>query len=158
MRNKIKILFVFLLTASCTHEKINDNTQSEWGLINKIESEKWNEGKIISWLGAPNDIHENEKQNLKYLIYDYPKSNHQKWSFEISNKGELRNITFLPNNSNRKDFSSEKLISRWSRCVKKKSTDNSQHYIRYIYSLECGEKHKGYMNKIGEVTSISIEL
>ena len=157
MRNKIKILFVFLLIASCTHEKIHEN-QDEWGLINKIEIEKWNEEKIISSLGEPNNIYENEKQNLKFLIYDYPLSNHQKWSFEISKNGELRNITFLPNNSNRKDFSSEKLISRWSRCVKKKSTDNSQHYIRYIYSLECGEKHKGYMNKIGEVTSISIEL
>ena len=157
MRNKIKMLFVFLLITSCTHEKIHEN-QDEWVLINKIEVEKWNEEKIISSLGAPNDIHENEKQDLKYLIYDYPKSNHQKWSFEISNKGELRNITFLPNSSNRKDFSSEKLISRWSSCVKKKSTDNSQHYIRYIYSLECGEKHKGYMNKIGEVVSISIEL
>lgn len=157
MRNKIKILFVFLLIASCTHEKIQEN-QGEWVLINKIEVEKWNEEKIISLLGAPNDIHKNEKQNLKFLIYDYPQSNYQKWSFEISKNGELRNITFLPNNSNQKDFSSEKLISRWSSCVKKKSTDNSQHYIRYIYSLECGEKHKAYMNKIGEVTSISIEL
>ena len=107
MKNKIKILFVFLLIASCTHETIIDNTQSEWGLINTIENEKWNEVKIISSLGTPNDIHEDEKQNLKYLIYVYPKSNHQKWSFEISKDGELRNITFLPNNSNRNSFSSQ---------------------------------------------------
>lgn len=157
MRNKIKIFFIFLLIASCTHEKTHEN-QDEWGLINKIEIEKWNEKKIIGSLGTPDDIHEDEKQNLKFLIYDYPQSNHQKWSFEISKNGELRNITFLPNGSNRKDFSSEKLTSRWKSCVEKKSTDNSQHYIRYTYSLECGEKHKAYMNKTGEVTAISIEL
>lgn len=157
MINKIEIFFIFLLIASCTHENIYKN-QDEWGLINKIEIEKWNEEKIIGSLGAPNDIYEEEKQKIKILIYDYPQSNHQKWSFEISRNGELRNITFLPNSSNRKDFSSEKLTSVWSGCVEKKSTDNSQHYIRYIYSLECGEKHKAFMNKIGEVTSISIEL
>lgn len=156
MRNKIKILFVFLLITSCTHEKINESTQDEWALINKVEAEKWNEKKIISSLGTPHDIY--EKQKLKFLTYDYPQSNHQKWSFEISAECELRNITFLPNDSNRKNFSSENLNLKWSSCIKKKSTDNSQHYIRYIYSLECGEKHKAYMNKTGEVTSISIEL
>lgn len=157
MRNRIKMFFVFLLIASCTHEKIHEN-QDEWGLINKIEIEKWNEEKIIGSLGAPDDIYEDEKQKMKILIYDYPQSNHQKWSFEISKNGELRNITFLPNSSNRNNFSSEKLSSKWPNCVKKKSSDNSQHYVRYIYSLECGQKHKAYMNKIGEVTSLSIEI
>ena len=157
MRNKIIILFALFLIVSCTHEKIHEN-QDEWGLINKIEIEKWNKEKIIGFLGAPDDIHEDEKQKVNFLIYNYPQSNHQKWSFEISKDGELRNITFLPNSSNRKKFSSEKLSSVWNSCVEKKSTDNSQHYIRYIYFLECGKKHKAYKNKIGEVTSISIEL
>ena len=157
MRNKIIRLFVLLSITGCTHEKIHEN-QDEWGLINKIEFEKWNKEKIISLLGAPDDVHENEKQKINFLIYNYPQSNHQKWSFEISKKSELRNITFLPNSSNRKDFSSEKLSSVWNGCVEKKNTDSSQHYIRYTYSLECGEKHKAYKNKIGEVISISIEL
>jgi len=158
MRNKFVILFVFLMIAGCSEEKIHSEAQGEWALINKIEIEKWNKETILSSLGTPDDIVVDEKQNLIFLIYNYPQSNHQKWSFEISKAGDLRNITFIPNDSNRKNFSSDKLNLKWSGCVKKKSTDASQHFIRYIYSLECGEKHKAYMNKNEEVTSISIEI
>lgn len=114
----IKVYLVLLSILSCTHEKIHAN-QDEWGVINKIELERWNKEKIIGFLGVPDDIHDDEKQKINFLIYNYPQSNHQKWSFEISKNGELRNITFLPNSSNRNDFSSEKLSSVWGGCVEK---------------------------------------
>ena len=164
MRNVI-ILLSFFLIASCSKNKVKENqtqdvkTNNEWSLIDRIESEKWDQEKLIGSLGKPNEVIHNQKKSADLWVYDYPQPNHQKWGFEVTKDGKIFSITFIPNASTRDKFTIESISQKWgASCVKKKEVDSSQHFVRNIYYLDCGVSRRAYFNRYNEVTSVSVTI
>lgn len=165
MKEKIIIFFALIFIGSCavdsTKNKIQKNfvPNDDWEAIEKIESERWSREKIISVLGTPHEIIKDEQQVSDILFYNYPQSNHQQWGFEVSRSNTLLSITFVPASFNRKDFTIETVTQKWgTSCAKKKEVDSSQHFVRNIYYLDCGKKHRAYLNRYDEVTSLAISV
>ncbi len=163
---RIIAVTMFLCLIGCSKNQISSNPiprakvdQLNWELIDQIEAEKWNKEKLLRFFGQPNEII-NEKNNAnKYLIYDDPNSGHQRWSFEINKNLDLTHITFIPDFSNGENFTEKKINEKWgSSCKRKKDIDKTQHFIKYIYYLDCGEIHRAYFNNHNEVISLSIKI
>ncbi len=165
MKEKIVTFFALIFIGSCavvsTKNKIQKNVipNDDWDAIEKIESERWNREKIISVFGTPHEIIKDKQRVSDILFYNYPQSNHQQWGFEVSGSNTLLSITFVPAAFNRKDFTIETVIKKWgTSCAKKKEGDSSQHFIKNIYYLDCGKKHRAYLNRYDEVTSLGVSV
>ena len=165
MKEKIILFVALIFIGSCAvratknHSQKNIDLNDDWGIIEKIESERWSREKIIGVLGNPHEIVKDKKQTLDILFYNYAQSNYQQWSFEVSKSDELLSITFVPTSFNREEFTIGTVTQKWgASCVKKKEVDSSQHFIRNIYYLDCGKKHRAYLNKYDEVTSLVIDV
>jgi hypothetical protein len=165
MKEKILLFFALIFIGSCAVDSTKNKIQKtvtpndDWEAIEKIESERWNKEKIISVLGTPDGIINDKQQVSDILFYNYPKSNYQQWGFEVSGSNALLSITFVPASFNRKDFTIKAVIKKWgTSCTKKKEVDSSQHFIKNIYYLDCGKKHRAYLNRYDEVTSLGISL
>ncbi|MDD4975569.1 MAG: hypothetical protein PHY93_14525 [Bacteriovorax sp.] len=164
---RIIVLFILILSTifSCSFNKNSieavekSSIKDEWDLISKIEKEKWNKEKIIKIFGIPGKIYNEEKDPSESLIYYDLKLGYQNWAFDIKKDGSLEGFLFIPNFSNRKNFSQEIIKSNWKEdCVKKVETDLSQHFIRKIYYLQCGKYKRVDLTNHDEVTSLSIQI
>lgn len=165
MRIIIILILIFPTIFSCSFNKNSieaeekSSIKDEWDLISKIEKEKWNKEKIIKIFGKPGKIYNEEKDPSESLIYYDLKLDYQNWAFDIKKDGSLEGFLFIPNYSNRKNFSQEIIKSKWKEdCVKKVETDLSQHFIRKIYYLQCGEYKRVDLTNHDEVTSLSIQI
>lgn len=165
MKEKILLFVISFLVAACSLESIETNAKyktednDDWSIISKIESERWNKKDLISNLGVPHKRNKEKNEMSEFLIYNYIQSNHQKWGFEIDEKGNVISITFIPNISNNENFTLEKIAQKWgASCVKKKEVDSSQHFVRNIYYLDCGKKRRAYFNRYDEVTSLAVDV
>jgi phage pi2 protein 07 len=132
---------------------------ANWSLIDRIETEKWDQEKLIKSLGKPDEVIPDLKQTVDLWVYNYPQPNHQKWGFEISRNGKIVSATFVPNASTRDGFTIEKISQKWGvSCAKKKEVDSSQHFVRNIRFLDCGKNRRAYINRYDEVTSLAINI
>lgn len=162
MKNVIMLFFLLFIT-SCSKNQIKESqtqnvmTNNEWSLIDKIESEKWNQETLIINFGKPDEVIHDQKENIELWIYNYPQPNHQKWGVEISKNDKIASVSFVPNASTRDNFTIEKISQKWGNsCVKKKEVDSSQHFVRNIRYLDCGKNRRAYFDRYNEVTSIVI--
>ncbi|NOT77599.1 MAG: hypothetical protein HOP07_01200 [Bacteriovoracaceae bacterium] len=165
MKEKAKIFFTLFLIGSCALDSMKNKTHNapdlndDWAMIEKIESEKWSREKVVSFLGEPHKVMSDKKDKFEALFYNYPRTNHQQWSFEFSKENALLNITFVPTTINREDFTISSITQKWGViCTKKKEVDTSMHFIRNIYYLDCGKNHRAYLNRYDEVTSLTIDF
>lgn len=165
MKKIICLIIIALMAISCSHINVDKNSQDvtvknqDWILIEKIETERWNKDKIISFLGVPNKVYNDDKKSIQYLIYNDTNTGYQEWSFGVQKSGSLNYITFIPNISNEDNFTTEKIIKIWGKsCNKKTEMDLTQHFIKKIYYIDCGHGHRAYLDNHNEVTSLSIEL
>lgn len=157
-----KILTFILLTicTSCAQSQLRGVEQdviiNVWDLINKIENEKWTKNKILSYFGEPRQTYNEETETL---IYDDKNLGYQNWAFETKKDGALISFTFIPNISNRDNFTYDKIIEKWGKdCKKKIETDLTQHFIRKIYSLDCDKNRHASLNRYNEVMSLYVEI
>ena len=165
MKKIIALITLFCLV-SCSKNQISNSQfskireyRSSWELIYQIETEKWNKEKLLAFFGQPNEIIDDKNNAGEYLIYDDPNSGHQRWSFGINTGQELTDLTFIPNSRDGESFTEKGIIEKWGKnCKRKKDIDSTQHFIRYIYHLDCSEKHRAYFNNHNEVTSLWIQL
>jgi hypothetical protein len=165
MKKTIVLTTLFCLVA-CSKNQISNSQfskireyRSSWELIYQIETEKWNKEKLLAFFGQPNEIIDDKNNAGEYLIYDDPNSGHQRWSFGINTGQELTDLTFIPNSRDGESFTEKGIIEKWGKnCKRKKDIDSTQHFIRYIYHLDCSEKHRAYFNNHNEVTSLWIQL
>lgn len=163
---KIIIMTMLSCLISCSKNQIFNNQipkahnyQSTWELIDQIETEKWNKEKILAFFGSPNEIIDGKNSSIEYLIYDDPNSGHQRWSFEINKNQELTHITFIPDPSDTESFTEKRISEKWGNsCKRKKDINSTQHFIKYIYHLDCDENHRAYLNNHNKVTSLWIKL
>lgn len=165
MKERIVMFTVLLLLSSCAKELIKDDTKnvispnSDWAIIEKIESERWTKNNLVTRLGVPDEIFDHKKEIPGFLVYNYAQSNHQKWGFEIDKNEKITTITFIPSVSNNENFTLAQIIQKWGAiCTKKKEVDSSQHFVRNIYYLDCGKNHRAYLNRYDEVTSLAISV
>lgn len=163
---KIIVLTTLFCLIACSKNQISNSQSSKtrkyrasWDLIYQIETEKWNKEKLLAFFGQPNEIVDEKNSAGENLIYDDPNSGHQRWSFGINSKQELTDITFIPDTGDGENFTEKEIIEKWGKnCQRKKDIDSTQHFVRYIYHLDCNEKHRAYFNNHNEVTSIWIQL
>lgn len=165
MKEKTIIFFTLFLVGSCALDLLKNRTHNsvdlndDWAMIERIESEKWRREKVVSVLGEPHKVMSDKEDKFEALFYNYPRTSHQQWSFEFSKLNTLINITFVPTSINREDFTINSIIQKWGvTCTKKKEVDTSMHFIRNIYYLDCGKKHRAYLNRYDEVTSLTIDV
>jgi hypothetical protein len=165
MRKLILLILTLATICACSFNKTSVVTEEkssikdEWALISKIEKEKWNKEKIIQFFGKPGKIYNKEKDPNESLIFYDLKLGYQNWAFDIKKDGNLEGFLFIPNFSNRRNFSQEIIKTKWKEaCVKKVETDLSQHFIRKIYYLQCGKYKKVDLTNHDEVTSLSVRI
>jgi hypothetical protein len=163
---KIKLVSILIFIIACSkitprHEEHSQriNPNNDWAILNELELNTVNKEYVLNIFGTPREVFNDEKKKIEYLIYDDVQTKRQKWSLGINNIGKLTSITFIPNYTNREAFPLEILKNKWGeKCIKKKDVDISQHFIRNIYYLDCGEKYRAYLDKNDEVMNISITL
>ena len=165
MIKRILSMVCLLASYSCSLNKgsveMNQNLsmKDEWQIISTIEREKWNKDKIIQMFGKPGQVYAKEGDSIESLIYYDEKLGFQNWAFGINQDGSLSNFVFIPNYTNRNKFLPEIIKNKWKEnCIKKVDTDLSQHFIRKIYHLQCGNHKRVDLTNHDEVISLYIEL
>ena len=75
MKEKIIMFFILFFIGSCAVDSMKNKNQKivdlsdDWGMIEKIESEKWSREKIVSFLGEPHNVMTDKEQRFEVLFY-----------------------------------------------------------------------------------------
>jgi hypothetical protein len=152
-------LLVFLLSCSSQELSTPEENEKKWFVLEQAIDNDWTQEKVLQELGEAT-----EKSLLKgeeFWSYDNSKSESLEWTISFNTVSKkIMHITFSPFKDTRKDFTLDKVLTRWKRfnCQKKKELYQSTngHLIKEIEYYICdGGKQISY-NQYGEIRWIKI--
>jgi phage pi2 protein 07 len=160
------LMIFFLIVSSCSAPVIKDSHDTKrdsmlaWNILNDSIREGIESKELIVKLGNPHKVEAAVNNSFETWTYYHPKTNVQKWVFEIDKIGKIVSVTYLPSSDKFSNFSLESVRKSWGNlsCENKNKQEVFPDFIKETIFLSC-EKGKRYVeyNKYNEVALISVE-